>query len=467
MFKRRNKKVAVIGLDCAGPEILFEKLLPELPNLKYMVEKGVAGKLRTCYPPVTIPAWMVMATGKDPGELGVYGFRYRKPGEYRDFHITTSRDIREPKVWDYLARQGKKSILLGVPPSYPAYKVNGCLVSGFMTPSADSEFTYPSSLKGEILSLVGEYKFDVVFRTEERDRLWEDLVDMTEKHFQVIEFLIRNKEWDFFQCVEIGVDRAHHAFWKFFDKRHHLYRSSSEFKGAIEDYYRLLDRKIGRLLDILGKGTTVLVVSDHGVKRMKGCFCINEWLIEKGYLVLKEYPQKVSRFEELKVDWERTRAWGWGGYYARVFINKKGREPQGVVTETEYEELRDKLGEEIKEVRGPEDEQWDTIVHKPEDFYAHPRGYYADLMVYFDNLYYRSAGTIGRKALFLKENDTGPDDAVHDWDGVVIKYDPANPCPNRDKKIGQYNIVDVYPTILQEFGFPFDSSLAGKVIEPF
>jgi len=464
MFKSQGKKVAIIGLDCAGPQVLFDKLLPELPNLKHMLEKGVAGKLRTCYPPVTIPAWMVMATGKDPAQLGVYGFRYRRPEDYQDFHITTSRDIKVPKIWDYLAEQGKKSILVGIPPSYPTYKVNGCLVGGFMTPSVESEFAYPSTLKGEIQQLVGEYKFDVLFRTEQRDKLREDLFDMTERHFKVIEYLLRKKEWDFFQCVEIGVDRAHHAFWKFFDEEHHLYRPNNEFSEVIKDYYKLLDEKIGRIRDILDKNTTVVVVSDHGVKRMKGCFCINEWLIEKGYLVLKKYPPKVSRFEDLEVDWDKTQAWGWGGYYARVFINKQGREPQGMVSEGQYEGLRDKLKREIEEICGPKGEEWNTVVHKPEEFYKDPQGYYSDLMVYFDDLYYRSAGTVGRKTLFLEENDTGPDDAMHDWEGIIIKYDPANPLNNSSQKIGQYNIQDICPTILEEFNLSPKPSLPGEII---
>jgi predicted AlkP superfamily phosphohydrolase/phosphomutase len=447
----KKKKVLVIGLDCATPQILFGKILEELPNIKTLVENGVAAKLRSSYPPITIPAWMIMATGKDAGQLGNYGFRYRKPEDYKDFHIANSHSIKEDRVWDILGRHNKKSIIAGVPPSYPPYEVNGCLVGCFITPDLRSDFTYPIELKNEILSVAPDYQFDVVFRTEKRDKLLENLYLMTENHFKVIEFLIRNKEWDFFQFVEIGIDRIHHGFWKYFDSAHHLYEPNNKFKDAIKDYYKFIDEKIGRLVEMVDDTTTIFIVSDHGAKRMKGCFCINEWLIEKGYIVLKKYPDKISSFEKLDVDWSKTTAWGWGGYYGRIFINKKGREREGVVDGKNYEDFREKLKEEIENIRGPNNEEWNTIVHKPEHFYNKAEGYPPDLMVYFDDLCWRSAGTVGRKRLYLDKNDTGPDDAVHDWNGIFIKYDKSNPVKNTTKEIKQYNILDIHPMVLKEF----------------
>ncbi|MDD5454419.1 MAG: alkaline phosphatase family protein [Candidatus Ratteibacteria bacterium] len=448
----KNKKVLVMGLDCATPKIIFGDLLDRLPNIKRLIENGIAAKLHSSYPPITIPAWMVMATGKDPGQLGDYGFRYRKPEDYQTFHIANSHHIKEERVWETLEKYEKKSILVGIPPSYPPYKVNGHLVGCFITPDIKSDFTYPQSLKNEILAAVPEYQFDVSFRTEEREELLKNLYAVTESHFKAIEFLMREKEWDFFQFVEIGVDRIHHAFWKYFDREHHLYQPGNKFKDVIGNYYKFIDEKIGRLIDMAGIETTIFVVSDHGAKRMKGCFCINEWLIEKGYIVLKKYPEKVGSFEKLEVDWNKTSAWGWGGYYGRIYINKKGREKMGVIDGKDYEDFREKLKNEIENIRGPNNEKWKTIVHKPEHFYKEVKGYPPDLMVYFDDLSWRSAGTVGRKKLYLEENDTGPDDAVHDWNGIFIKYDKSNHIKNPARKIGQYNILDVRAMILREFG---------------
>ena len=213
-----EKKVFVMGLDCAPPELLFNKFIEELPNIRKILNSSLYGPMKSCIPPITIPAWMVMATGKQPGELGLYGFRHRKTGSYDDMWIAHSKTVKEKAVWDYIGEKGKKSITIGIPPSYPPKPINGLLISCFITPDATSNYTYPNELKKEIENLVGEYIFDVVFRKEARDSVIKEIWDMTKKRFEVIRYLIQEKEWDYFQFVEIGLDRIHHAFWKYLDE---------------------------------------------------------------------------------------------------------------------------------------------------------------------------------------------------------------------------------------------------------
>ncbi|HID10402.1 MAG TPA: nucleotide pyrophosphatase, partial [Candidatus Latescibacteria bacterium] len=161
-------KIFVIGLDAAPPKLVFEDFRDELPNLAEMMDHGVYGPLESCDPPITIPAWAVMTTSRNPGTLGLYGFRHRKKGSYTEFYIASSLSVREETIWDILSREGLKSCVVGVPPSYPPKPLNGLLVSCFITPDATKEYTYPPSLKREVERLVGEYMFDVKFRTEER-----------------------------------------------------------------------------------------------------------------------------------------------------------------------------------------------------------------------------------------------------------------------------------------------------------
>jgi len=459
---KMSKKVLVIGLDAAPPELVFKTFYEKLPNLRHLMENGIYARMTSAHPPITIPAWMVMVTSKKMGKLGLYGFRHRKPGTYNDIWIAHSLAVKEKTVWDILSEHKKQVIVIGVPPTYPPKPVNGYLISCFITPTTKKDYTYPKELKREIEELVGEYLIDVEFRTEQKDRLLKQLYEMTEKRFRVIEYLMTHKPWNFFIFVEIGVDRIQHAFWKFFDKQHHLYQPGNKYENVIKKYYQLIDEKIGKLLKFIDNDTVVIVVSDHGAKRMKGAFCINEWLIKKGYLTLKKQPEKVVSLEEAEVDWSKTKVWGWGGYHARVFFNIKGREPRGVIEPEKYQSFRKQLIEEITTIRGPNSEQWDTKVYTPEELYPRGRGDYPDLTVYFDDLSWRSAGTIGHNKLYLSENDKGPDDAVHSHHGIFILYDPNQKI---GKRIPDIDILDVAPTILKIMDIPIPSDLEGHIIK--
>jgi len=273
--------------------------------------------------------------------------------------------------------------------------------------------------------------------------------------------MAREKPWDLFWFVEIGVDRIQHAFWKFHDPAHHLYEPGNKYERAILDYYKYLDGRIGELLEAVPEEAAVLVVSDHGAKRMKGAFCVNEWLIRQGDLVLREAPKKGANIEKTPIDWGRTKAWGWGGYYARIFLNVEGREPQGIIKPEDYEAEREALAERLRGVRGPDGEAWATRVIKPNEFYPQLRGDYPDLMVYFDDLYWRSAGTLGWGTMYLAENDTGPDDAVHAQDGMYILYDPADRTSRRQ----DVDILDLAPTILAKLGLPVPTDMTGRAVD--
>ncbi len=453
------RKALLIGLDCAAPDLLFNRFADKLPNFRRMMEKGVYGKLESSDPPITIPAWTVMASSRSPGFLGLYGFRHRKDNSYKDIWIASSRRVRAKRIWDCVAEAGGKSCLVGVPPSYPPFPVEGWLVGGFITPDTNRNYTFPEELAQEIKEVVDEYQVDVEFRIEDKRSLVKDLFEMTEKHFEVIKHLMRTRDWSFFMFVEIGLDRIHHAFWKYFDENHSLHVPGSEFEGVMEDYYVLLDEKVGELLELLDDDTIVFVASDHGGKPMKGAFCVNTWLEEQGLLKLKRPVEKVVRLNDADVDWENTVAWGWGGYYARIFLNLKGREEHGVVDPRDYERVRDDIAERLRSIRGPSGEEWDTKVLKPEEIYPECQGDPPDLMVYFDDLYWRSAGTMGQGNLYLPENDTGPDDAVHDMMGLYVYYDPKKDLGGRGEDL---NILDVAPTLLRAMGLRVPADMEGS-----
>jgi predicted AlkP superfamily phosphohydrolase/phosphomutase len=465
MVMSHENKLLVIGLDSVPSDLLFNGLSKELPNIRKMMDQGIYCTLESCHPPITIPAWMVMMSSKSPGELGIYGFRHRKGFSYNESWIANSLSFKQPRVWDYLGREKKKVCLIGVPPTYPPIEINGSVISCFITPKQRRDFTYPPNMVEEIEKLVGgNYVFDVKFRTDNRDEIIKALYEMTEKRFTVIKHMLNREQWDYFMFVEIGVDRLHHMFWKYFDKSHPKYVPNNRYENVIPDYYKFIDKKIGELLELIDDNTYVMLVSDHGTASMKGAFCVNEWLIKEGYLVLKKYPDNVSDLEKCDIDWEKTTAWGWGGYYARIFFNVKGREAEGSIDPSDYEKVRDRLRSHLLSVSGPNGEVLDNKVFTPEQLYGQCNGSKPDLMVYFDNLFWRSAGTVGHKTLYLSENDTGPDDSVHWMDGVFVLYNKKS-TPDRSVRLDRMSIYDIAPTILDLMGVAVPSSMKGRVVK--
>ena len=455
------RKVFVIGLDCAEPTLVFDRWWEQLPNLCRLMEGGTYGNLTSTIPAITVPAWSSMLSSKDPGQLGFYGFRNRADYSYERMTIATSRLVRADRVWDILSRAGRHVVVAGVPQTYPVKPVNGVMISSFLTPSTQSQYTYPAELKHEIERLVGgEYMLDVPhFRTENKDRLLEQIHKMAEQHHKLIEHLMTSKPWDFFMHVDMGVDRIHHGFWKFFDERHPLYKPGNPYENAIRDYYVHLDRQIGEQLELLDGDTVVLVVSDHGARPMIGGIAFNEWLKEEGYLVLEYQPEGIVPLEKCEVDWPKTTAWGSGGYYARLFLNVKGREPEGVIAPADYEKVRDELAGRIAAISDPEGNNIGSVAYKPEEIYREVNNIAPDLIVYFGNLSWRSVGSLGLGRIHTSENDTGPDDANHAQEGLYIYYDPRTQGQGRGPK---RHLMDVAPTVLSLLDVPIPPDMQGR-----
>jgi predicted AlkP superfamily phosphohydrolase/phosphomutase len=452
-------KILVMGLDCAAPELLLGD--ERLTNLRGLMDAGCYGRLESIVPPITVPAWMCMATGQDPGSLGVYGFRNRVDHSYDGLGIVNSRSIDAPAIWDEVAREGKRSIIVGVPPGYPPRRVNGISVGCFLTPdTARNVFTYPAEIGGEIERLVGAYPVDVKnFRTQNKPWLKDEIDSLSRKHFEVVRHLLQDHEWDYFQFVEIGLDRLQHGFWKYHDPEHVLHEPDSPYKDVIRDYYRYLDDEVGSLLETLTDDTLVLVLSDHGARKLDGGFCVNEWLIRQELLVLNHYPEQVTPFSKLDVNWEKTKVWSEGGYYARVFLNVRGREPRGVIDPGDYERFRDEVKARFEATVDQDGNPLGTLVFRPEELYRDVRNVAPDLIVHFGGLAWRSIGGVGYPTIHVRENDTGPDDCNHAQHGAFILAGSNVPLQGL---VDGAHLLDMAPTLLELGGYDVPSIMQGR-----
>jgi predicted AlkP superfamily phosphohydrolase/phosphomutase len=457
------KRLVVIGLDCLTPQWALEAWLDDLPNLKALASRGIGARLRSTIPPITVPAWTAMLTSHDPGMLGVYGFRNRMSHEYDSLKVTDARAITARTVWNHLSRNRMKSLVMGVPQTYPPKPLNGIMVSGFMTPGKDATFTYPEGVKGVLDQAAGgEYIIDVKdFRTDDKAALLESVKKMTAARFRAFRALLRADEFDFAMMVEMGPDRLQHGFWRFCDPTHRLYEPGNPFESVMRDYYVALDREIGKTAEAAGDGASLMVVSDHGAKAMDGAICINEWLQAEGHLKLKQQPDERTRLTHDMIDWPNTKAWGEGGYYGRLFLNVQGREPQGAIPPGAYDAVRSRIKAGLEALGDEEGSPIGTRVFLPEDVYRQVNNIAPDLIVYFGDLNWRSAGSVGIGANHLRENDTGPDDANHMEDGVFV-WDPGAGASLRRRE--RYQIYDVAPSILKFFGLDVPEEMIGEAI---
>jgi predicted AlkP superfamily phosphohydrolase/phosphomutase len=452
-------KICVLGLDCAAPEVVFGD--ERLVNLRRLMDAGMYGRLESVVPPITVPAWMCMSTSQDPGSLGVYGFRNRTDYSYDKLGFANSASIKALAIWDQLAREGKKSIIIGVPPNYPPRRINGISIGCFLTPDTiKNDFTYPASIKTKLNELVGEYPVDVKsFRTDRKDWLKEEIFRMSEKQWKVVRWLISEQKWDYFHFVDIGLDRMHHGFWNYFDEKHVQFEPGNPYQNAIPEYYLWLDEQIGSVLELLDNDTIVLVVSDHGAQRLDGGFAINEWLIREGLLVVNEYPKTLTPFDKLNVNWAKTRVWSEGGYYARVFFNVQGREPQGVIAAADYQSFQDEMKARLEQLSDDKGLPLNSLVFKPKEIYRNVRNVAPDLIVHFGGLYWRSIGTVGHSRIHVQENDTGPDGCNHAQFGMFVLATPN--CPLSGEYQGA-RLLDIAPTLLDLAGYEIPESMQGR-----
>jgi predicted AlkP superfamily phosphohydrolase/phosphomutase len=452
-------KICVLGLESAAPEIVFGD--ERLVNLRRLMDLGVYGKLESVIPPTAVPAWMCMSSSQDPGSLGVYGFRNHANRSYGSPESANSTLFQAPTIWEYLGGEGKKSIIVGIPPSFPPRPINGISVGCFLTPdAAKNDFTFPPEFKAKISEAVGEYPFELnKLRPDDTNWLKEEIFKVSRKQWELVRWLLVEQEWDYFHFVDMGLDRIQRALWSHFDPTHRQFAPGNPQQDAIPEYYRWLDEQIGSVLELLDNDTILLIVSDHGAQRLDGSFAINEWLIREGLLVLNQYPKVVTPFEQLNVNWSKTKAWSEGIHHARVFFNVQGREPQGIVPASEYESFQDEMKSRLESLADDTGRTLTSHIFKPKEIYRNLRNVSPDLIAYFGELHWRSLSTVGHSALHVREQSIGVDTCNHTQHGMFILAAPN--CPLSGEYEGA-QLLDIAPTLLDLAGHKIPDTMQGR-----
>ena len=200
----------------------------------------------------------------------MYGFRNRLTREDYAMVTVNSSNVACPRVWDQIENHGKRSILVGIPQTFPAAPHYGLTISGFPALENSPDFSYPRGLINDLACMAsGSYLADVKdFRSIPKKQLEDSLYSMVDTRFHVVRELLRKEPWDFFMMVEIATDRLQHAFWDTYENIESGDQNQARHKNVIPDFYRYLDMKIGEILETMDDDTTVFIVSDHGRKAL-------------------------------------------------------------------------------------------------------------------------------------------------------------------------------------------------------
>ncbi len=266
-------------------------------------------------------------------------------------------------------------------------------------------------------------------------------------------------------CVFDTTDRTQHMFYRYLDPEHPANegRDTERWKDAIAQIYGRMDKMLGEMWDELIKPDTALIVmSDHGFTNFRRGVNLNAWLRENGYLFLKEgHDTSGDWFED--VDWSRTRAFSLG--LTGMFINRKGREGQGIVEEgEEYEQLKTELIAGLKAMVDPKgDKRCILDVFAATDFFDGPYRFDApDLIIGYDGGYRNSwdcaTGAVPSEVF---------SDNTKSWSGdhcVDPRIVPGVFFCSEKITTETPNILDLAPTTLDLFGVEIPKYMQGKPI---
>jgi len=500
-----HKRVLLIGLDGATWRLL-EPLMARgwMPNLARLRAQGAWGVLESTIPPVTAPAWTTLQTGVLPGKHGILDFSQYVPGQYHT-RLANSTDIPLPTIWQLVSNAGRRVISVNVPMTFPLRPVDGVAVGGIETPSLRSSFIYPHDLREQFLHANPDYQILVPqteFNLHGLDRFLERSTTVERARMSAFLYLVDEvaPDWSLAMVHVQSTDIVQHAVYGWLDPSDT--RFSSENYARIAQFYQAVDEGLARLVaQLMDERTLLVVLSDHGhgpeYKKvnmnlyllqaglqqvrgqgrargpafwlrgtMKWLLRLDRWNLNKALL-----PHRIRRrvgdrlVQDHTVDWERTTAYminGWANAF--VYVNVKGREPRGVVAQTEYDQVRTRVAEALSQLADPATgEPIAAQILCREEVFAGPYlDHMPDLVVVPKSGYEFTASVFQDSDEVVRPNRLGRDDmGSHTPDGIVLV---AGSGVNSER-LPQAHLVDLFPTVLAWLDIPIPAYSDGRVLQ--
>jgi predicted AlkP superfamily phosphohydrolase/phosphomutase/tetratricopeptide (TPR) repeat protein len=288
-LKNLLPKILLIGWDAADWKVINPLLdAGEMPALERLINNGVMGNIATLNPPLSPMLWTSIATGKTADQHGILGFIEPDPdkGGARPVN-STSRKVKA--IWNILHQSGMKSNIIGWWPSHPAEPINGVMISNFYSKATgsiedkrelSSGIVYPPELSGvfkELLvhpeELTAAHLLPFVPLAAKIDQTKDPRLNHIAKIIaeaatmqSATTWLMENTEWNLTAVYFDSIDHFCHGFMKYHPPK--LKGMADEdfemYKDVVASGYKFHDMMLERLMELAGKDTTIILLSDHG-----------------------------------------------------------------------------------------------------------------------------------------------------------------------------------------------------------
>ena len=497
-----SQKLAIFALDGACPELIRQWAGEgHLPTLASLMDRGAFGSLESTIPPVTGAAWGSFLSGVTPGRHGVFEWLDRRDTDY-GMKLTDGRLLPSNMLFEHLSAHDQRVGVMSVPLVDKDRDLNGFLITDLLTPP-DRPYAKPTDFQDRIERAIGG-PYPVApppWPGRYRAKRWlRDLKASLEARMRGAHYAINHEPWDVFMLHVMETDSVQHQMWHLIDGLPRPRYRVDVDGNPVREIYQQADAWIGRFMNDLDDDTTVLVISDHGFGTHLHNLHTNVWLLQHGFLKLRDnVPTRLKRLmfsagitpENLypsqewlrllgqvggedayqwlarthlstqNIDWRRSVAFSYGNI-GQVTLNMAGREPEGIVTEGQRDEVLTEIEQALREWRNPETNErvidpgylcrreavypGPTLPHVPDLLFLPTPGY----------------TPIGLTEFIANRPITHPvaHSGWHRLDGVFVGAGPGiKPGQPTDLRL-----LDMYPTICALLGVPSPEGLDGQVM---
>jgi predicted AlkP superfamily phosphohydrolase/phosphomutase len=348
-------------------------------------------------------------------------------------------------------------------------------------PDNNLQISYPQNYAKELFKRFGPFKtmgwavdtWTISSSLSDEEQFLSDMYETEGAYEKMMVALLKDGDMDLYVQVYEFTDRIGHILWRYMDEGHPLYdkEKAPVYREELKKSYIYMDKIVGEAMAVIPKGTTLIVLSDHGFASFRKEVNYNKWLVDNGFMFVKENPGLMSLYDLFddnrllfkNVDWSKTKAYALG--LGNIYVNLKGREKEGIVREgAEYESVMKDISEKLPLMRDPDNGEAPVCrVYRRDEIY---RDYDPDLVPDL-----RVSNNPGYRVSWQTSLGGVPDSLISinakPWSGDHCSLDPkwVKGMFFMNRKIdGMVNILDIAPTVLAILGEKVPPEMEGKAL---